>query len=299
LTTLSLEIIDSPPPPVPTPTTSQLFSILSSNPNLRELELTAEALPKDADGSTFQVPLHHLKVLSLSGDPYRLFGLLRQLILPEMLDRIDLTGSYSTVKGVSQNIGPYMWEYFRRGTWFQDRLEISSYSTSSFVSVSVGVVRTEITTLAPQATLAVAIDAPLPRGGLEQLFVDLITPVPRERVVSFAADTWVKLPEELYSTMPNIESLCLKVESLKGFLQSDPRGPHANMKLFPSLQALCLKEVDMDDNEWGHLIAYLTYQTSGGQTISLDLSGYLPCIAPEMVDKVESLVREFNYRHHP
>ena len=297
LTTLSLKIFDSRVRPVQTPTTSQLLSILSSNPNLRELRLTDGALPKDPDGFAFQIPLHHLRVLSLSGEFYRLCGLLHQLILPETLDKLHLTGSNPTTEGISQQLGPYMGDYFRRGTGFQDGLEISSYYATHFVSVSVGAVPAQTPVSASQVTLTMALGDP-PQGLLKQLFVDLIALVPREPVVSFIADGRMKLPEELYLTMPNIESLRLfNVELSDRFLQPDPRGPCAHMKFFPSLRSLCLEDIDLDDNDWGHLIAYLTHQTSGGQIISLELFADFPCLTPEMVDEVEGLVGNFNY--HP
>ena len=297
LTTLSLEITESLPLPVPTPTTSQLLSILSSNPNLRELRLENEALPVDTDGSTLQVSLCHLRVLSVSGGFRRLFGLLRQLILPETLDDLSLTGYNPTAEGISQNLGPYMWDYFRRGSWFQDRLEVSSCCTRLFISISVGVA-SRPTASAPRVEFALLLGDPPPPGGLEQLFVSLFMPIPREHIASFTADLHMKLPEELAFAMPNIETLHLTdVDLYEGFLQPDPDGPHANTKLFPSLRSLCLEDVKVvDDGEWGHLITYLAHQTSGGQIVSLEVIGDSPCMPPEVVNEVEGLVEWFAYR---
>jgi len=96
--------------------------------------------------------------------------------------------------------------------------------------------------------------------------------------------------------MPNIESLCFfNVKLSDSFLQPDPRDPCARMKFSPSLRSLYLEDVELDDNNWGHLIAYLAHQTSGGQIISLELFGDFPCLTPEMVDEVEGLVRNFDY----
>ena len=300
LTTLSLEIFDSSPPPVNTPTIPQLFSIISSNPNLRELRLTDEALPEDADGSTLQLPLQHLKLLSLSGESRRLFGLLRKLKFPGTLDEMYLTGFNLTADGISQNLGTYMRDYFRRSTVFQDRLEFSSYSANNFISISVIATHTQTTVLAPRVTLAVVPDGPAPPDVLEQMFVNLIGLIPRECVVSFMADTSPKLPEELYFTMPNIEIVHLfGVKLSEGFLQPNPDGPYANAKLFPSLRLLCLEDVNTDDSNWGHLIAYLAHQTSGGQMISLEVIGDSPCMPPEVVNEVEGFVEEFTYRFNP
>ena len=299
LTTLSLEISNSPPSRVPAPTTPQLFSIFSSNPNLRELRLSNEALPKDIDGSTLQMPLHHLKVLALLGHFRRLFGFLRLLILPGTLDEMSLTGSDPTVEDISQNLGPYVRDYFRRDTRFQDRLEITSCSTSRFVTISVAGQGSQTPTPVPWLTLSVVPSDP-PPGMLEQMFINLIAPIPREHLVSIVAAVNVKLPE-LPFTMPNIERLHLiDMELTKGLLQPNPKGPQANTKLFPSLQSLCLEDVIADHiTDWRHLAAYLAHQTSGGQTVSLEVIGDSPWMPPNVLKEMEGLVNGFIYRPNP
>jgi len=300
LTSLSLEIFDSSPPPAKFPTMPQLSSILSSNPNLRKLRLTDEALPEGADGSTPQVPLRHLRLLALSGDFRRLFGLLRQLRFPGTLKELYLSVFNPTMEGISQKLGPYMRDYFRSDTVFQDRLELSSYSTTDLISISVIVACTQTTPLAPRVTIAVVPDRPPPPDLLEQSLVDLIMPIPRECVVSFAAGTSPKLPEELYFTMPNIVTAhFFRVEFSKGFLQPNPDGPHPNAKLFPSLRSLCLEDVNTDTSNWGHLIEYLIHQTSGGQMVALEVISDSPCMPPEVVNEVEELVEEFTFRTEP
>ena len=293
LTTLSLEISNPSPKPAPAPTISQLFSILSSNPNLQEVTLTDAALPKDVDGSTFQVPLDRLKKLSLSGEYRRLFGLLRQLTLPETMDGFRLDCHNPTVEEISQQLGPYMRDYFRRGTRFQDTLEVFSRSPTRSVSVLV----TLPYSTAALVTLAVVSDDLLPPDVAERFFVNLIASVPRERVVIFGVDINTELPEELYFTMPNIEKMqFFGLELSEGLLQPNPDGPHANTKLFPSLQSLVLDFINTDDDDdWGHLIAYLAHQTSGGQIISLQVISDPPCIPPEVVNQVEGLVENFSW----
>ena len=83
LTALSLKIDEGPQMPVPT--TSQIFSILASNPNLRQLVLSNATLPNDTDGSTLKMSLPNLKLLSLVGEFRRLSGFLCLLILPATL----------------------------------------------------------------------------------------------------------------------------------------------------------------------------------------------------------------------
>jgi len=301
LTTLSLDIRTSPPPP--TITTPRLFSVLTLNPNLQELSLSNAALPTDTNTSTSKVQLRHLRVLSLTGECCLLLGLLRRLILPEMLDEMHLTGSDAMVEDISQTLAPYMREYFRRDPRFQDRLGMSSSSSSplfpSFgcISIVVGVVRAQTTTLelgSPQVSLTALANRP-PPGTPEQFFIPLITLIPQERIVFFNADLYVRPPEEVFFMMRNIETLYLSEMQLsEGFLQPNPDGPHANTKLLPSLRLLRLGDVTyLNDYGWSLLTTYLVHQTSGGRTISLEVIGRFPEESPEILNRIRGLVKEF------
>jgi len=292
LTALSLEISESLPSP--TPTTSQLLSILTSNPNLRELRLSDAALPNDADQSTSKVSLRNLKMLSLTGEFYRIFELLHRLILPQALDEIHLSGSNPTVEDISQTLAPYMRDYFRHDTRFQNPLEVSSSSSFGFISVCVRYA--QVTEWGPQVSLTVDLGHVPPPGVVEQSLINLIAPVPREPVVSFTADLDMKLPEELLLAMSNIKSLSIHGVGLsKGFLQPDPEGPHAGTKLLPSLQSLSLENITSNDGDWGHLTTYLAHQTSNGQIISLEMSDNPPYIHPSVMDEIKDLVGKFIY----
>ena len=97
LTSLSLTIKE----PSLAPTTPQLLSILTLNPRLQSLTLTAHMIPRDSvDGSAAPVPLYRLKKLSLSGSFHLVFQLLRRLKHPEMMDEITLFVSGCTVEDV-------------------------------------------------------------------------------------------------------------------------------------------------------------------------------------------------------
>ena len=190
--------------------------------------------------------LRRLKTLSLEGEFRHIFGLLRQLALPEMLDELHLTVFHPTVGDISQALVPYMRDYFRRDPRFQDRLGVSSSNHSS-VSISVGVVRTQAAMLGLELPMVSLTVFTVPNM-LEQLLLDLITPIPRERVVSlnpFKPDTERELPP----MMPNIETLCISdVELSGGFLQPNPDGPRTNKKLLPSLRFLSLQDLTLRDN---------------------------------------------------
>jgi len=302
LTTLSLSIRAFPthttaqPPTLPM---AQLLSILGSNPNLQVLLLWHAALPNDADGFTFTVPLRDLKVLSLSGEFRPLFGLLRRLTLPETFDNLFLRGSNSTMEEISQTIVPYMQEYFRRDARFQDRLGIFTIFSPSAASISVICDPTTTPQKALYATFEVTLAVPPPPDTLGRLFIDLLALTPREHAALFETTLGIKPPDQLFLMTPNIRTLRLSgVELSEGFLQPDPDGPQANRKLFPLLRSLYLEDVTLDNDDWGHLITYLTRQTSDGQMVSLELHGDSPYMSPEVVDEVMGLVEEFIYHQN-
>ena len=284
LTTLSLQIYRSPLSL--TPTTSQLFSIFASNPNLQQLTLSEMALPSDANGSTLKVSLRNLKLLSLTGEFRYVFGLLRQLVLPEALDTMHLTVTYPTVEDISQTLGSYMQDRFRRDARFQGRLHVFSVAYPGSTSVSVGV-----GTAPPYARVSVVL--PLPGEMERQLLIGLVAPIPGECVVSFDFDSDMELPEEVFLMMPNIQKLhLLRAKLSEGFLQPNPDGPRANTKLLPSLRSLWLEDVSLDDGDWDHLTRYLVHQTSDNQIISLEVTGDSPYMDPEVVCEVKDLVDE-------
>ena len=220
LTTLSLGVDGSP-------TTSQLFSLLTLNPNLQDLHLDI-VLPEDIDRSTSRVSLRDLKFLNLTGNLRPLCGLLRRLILPE-LDQMGLALSDPTSEGISQILGPYMQDYFRRNSRFQGRLEISP-SYTHYYSTTVTVANLCPQTTAPM-TPSVSLTALLigvPPATFEQLSINLFMLMPRERIVSIDSGLDIKLPEEVFFTMPNVEALYISGgELFEGFLQPNPEGPHA------------------------------------------------------------------------
>ena len=297
LTTLSLDITPSPPPP-PTLTAARLFSILTSNPNLQDLTLSGLALPNDANRSTFRAQLRDLKTLSLMGEFHHVFGLLRCLILPETLDEMYLNISNPTVEDISQILGPYMRNYFRRDSRFRGRLGVYSFSPPSSVSVLVGIASTQTTApIRELPRVSLVVQASQPPNVLEQLLNNLIALVPLEHVRSYNAGPRAKPSEELFFMMPNIETLCISgVELCEGFLQPNPGGPHANMKLLPSLRLLHLEDVPfLHDNDWDHLKTYLTHQTSDNQTISLEMVGNLAYMRQEVADGIKGLVERFAY----
>ena len=124
LTSLSLSF--SPSHRSPSPSTSQLLSILLPNPDLQELSLAGAAFPYDIDESGVQVPLPRLKKMTFSGKFRLLFGFLQRLELPAALDYTELVFHYPKGEhpSISRTLGPYMENHLRRDTRFKEKLNV-------------------------------------------------------------------------------------------------------------------------------------------------------------------------------
>jgi len=222
------------------------------------------------------------------------------MILPEMLDDMDLNLCSPTAEDISQTLAPYMQNYFRRDPRFPDRLKLSSSFFDDSISITVGVIYAQTTASAQEPPwVSITTLDNLPHIHT-QLFVNLVALVPQERVVQLDAQLDaqldVELPEKLFLTMPNIEVLRLSDVALsEGFLQPNPDGPRPNTKLLPSLKELCLQDVTLNDGDWSHLTTYLAHQASDGRTISFGVFGHIPYMCPELVNEIKGLVKQFNF----
>ena len=129
LTTLELEFSDRSL----RPTTSQLLSILASNPALQKVALRGCGDPDDDGGTSSRVQLRHLKGLRLDGDLPDIVGLLRQLDLSRNMEKLYFDFSGCDTTDISQVIGPYLRDHLQHRDGPQNRLKVcasSSYCTS-------------------------------------------------------------------------------------------------------------------------------------------------------------------------
>jgi len=292
LTTLHLAIEETSRDP----TTSQLLSIFASNPRLQDLALSKRAIPRDnGDGSTFRVPLHNLKRLSLSGPFHPVFQLLYRLDHPETIDEMTLVVSGCTVGDIVGTFGPYLRDYLQRDRRVRDGLGIFVNSYGQCVSIQAstpsnveGRIRRVLATFT-----AMLRENLLPPAG-DKLCIDFAAYTPREQVVYFGGDLSMEAVRGIVPTMPELKQLHLTSAVLSDrFLQPDPKGPLANTKLLPSLRHLHLEDIVLDDDDWSPLLPYLAHQTSGGQVISLTLSGEPAHVCKDVVKDIKGLVEEF------
>lgn len=278
----------------PSPTTSKLISVLS-NPNLQELGLVCSGLPVDTDGSGIRAPLRHLRKITLMGGFHRTFKLLQRLELPAGLDHVGFRMTDATLNDVLETFEPYVRNHFRRDVGFKGRLEAIiplRDCVGVFVKHPCGPGHSLT------ASFSTTIFNPPPRSVMGKLATDIAALIPHEHVVSLETEHPAELQEELFIKMPNIETLVLYNATLPdGFLQPNPDGPHANKKLLPSLQFLRLVNVITGDAGWEPLIVYVAHQTSGGQTISLEVTNSQ--MTPEAEEEIRNLVGSFVYDPFP
>ena len=112
---------------------------------------------------------------------------------------------------------------------------------------------------------------PPPPDTLEQQFINVIAPAPREHVVLFDANIGVELPEELFSMMPSIETMPLRGDVVRRVPATRPGRTSRQQKTFPLASIAVSRDIDLDDNDWGHLIAHLTRQAMDGQIVSFEV----------------------------
>jgi hypothetical protein len=125
-------------------TTSQILSLLASNPNIRRLALEESLKIKndsERDSDTC-VPLCHLEELSLKGDLHQLFPILLRLELPERVDHARLE-FYDRHFDAREIVAPYIRNYLHRDQRFKDRLGIFVSCTRGRLSLRACVIAVE------------------------------------------------------------------------------------------------------------------------------------------------------------
>ena len=278
------------------PTTSQLLSILASNPQLQTLHLSEFTIPhNNGDGPNSLVPLHHLKGLILEGNLHPILRLMHGLDRPKSMNRIDLAITL-TAEEIPRTLGPYVRDCILRDSRFRDRLGVCVNASFSSMTIDAVIVDSDGLSISPverpsPLMLELEVEEGLTPSGLDRLFTDFAAHLPREHVVLFEGNIGPESMKEIASMMPNIQELHLVRALLSdGFLQPDPCGPWADTKLLPSLRYLHLES--MDENEWSPLLPYLAHQTAGGQAVSLRIAGPSGHICPPVMESIKGLVQE-------
>jgi len=296
LTTLNLSIDDE----APTPTMTQLLSILASNPHLQKLILNQHAIPdNNNDGESCLVPLRHLKELQLQGDTGQVFRLLRRLEHPNEMGMLSIDLFRCAITDIPQTIGPYLQDYLQRRGSSRNGLGLT-LSTCDRITFIVGDAgRFHPSTLPsartlPFVSITVKLNPGLPEDASEKLTLDLIAHTPREEIVYFRTHGSLEAVKDLRVHMPNLRALDLfRVPLLVAFPSLDQYGSRVPEIFPPSLQHLFFERPRLDAYGWIPPIAFLSHRmSSGNQLDSLRIHG--PChMCYELTRSVRDLVREF------
>ena len=293
LTTLELGIAW----PSPTPTTPQLLSILSSNPNLQKVGLTGYAFPDDDGGeSSVRVQLRHLRELRLEGCLRDVIMLLDNLDHPKNMDNLSLTLHDSDITDISQTVGPYLRDHFQR----RDRPQNGPNLHISFGDRP-----------GPWAGDAMGIHISAPEGGriiaffaitavlrgthhrtaIERAALDLITYAPLEEAVYFHTYSIPIVMEDVHTRFPNLRKLLFDAVPLRAVF------PDPNLitggEVLPSLEHISLERVVVDGGDWSPLVTFLARRVSSVNrlnTLTIDGSRYM---CPEWMESIRDMVRQF------
>ena len=293
LTTLFLNLLS----PSPTPTTSQLFSILSSNPTLRKVVLTEHAIPDDdGGGSSFRVQLHHLKELRLEGDLRHIIRLLHQLDYPGNMEDLTLGLHGCDDTDISQTIGPHLRDYLQHHDRPRNGLNLfvtSQYSENDAWEITLYAGNAEgIDLSTPEradtfVTITVRPNDSPDGEELERMTLDLIAYVPREEVFYFRVlDTLVNV-EDTSAQFPNVRAPALDTILLYAPFPSP--NPVEDVVTFPLLEHVLLEGI-YDDN-WSPLVDFLARRASLGNRLdTLVIRGSHVCL--EVAESIRGMVRE-------
>ena len=240
LTTLKLDLCF----PSFTPTTSELLSILASNPALQKVALHRRGVPDDGGGkSSSRVQLRHLKGLELVGELQHIIGLLHYLDLPRNLEELDLSLDDCDTTDISLVIGSYLRDLLQRRDRPQNGLKVSAsfrYHASQACDITLHVGNAEgIDFSVPGqaredmfATISVELDEIPDRNALERATLDLITHIPRKEVVYFETYDNPIATEDAYTQFPNLRALSFDAIPLS---EAFPSSLVEDGKILPSL----------------------------------------------------------------
>ena len=292
LTTLALE--SAPSIPAPTLTTSELLSILVSNPSLRKVSLCVGAGPSYGDdGIHFQVPLHSLKELKLSGEVRDVVGILRRLDHPNKLDLfLHLYGC--AVRDISRVIGPYLRDYVgHRGTP-QHGLGLRVFDGGNEIGHKIG----DVENLDPStpawdqmtwfAIIWILLNETPPKVLLEREILSLFLHSPQEKITYFQALGEPIALEAMSTRFQNIRALGFSGTSLPAI--SNIGG---DREIFPALRHLFLDQVWVDNYDWSSLATSLARRASSGNQLDTLQISHSSHMCMEMAENIRSVVRHF------
>jgi hypothetical protein len=297
LTTLDLDLGY----PSPAPTTSQLLSILTSNPALQKISLSRDMVPNDSgDNSSLRVSLHYLKELKLAGYLQNVFRILHRLDHPGNMEWLYLVIDDCTVADISQIVGPYLRDYLRRRGSPQGGLGLfvswHDYSIRQRVGDVCGFdLSTPVSKrVAWFVSVDINLDETLPNDPdlLEKVSLDLVAHTPREDIVYLQALRQLVTSEAISTQFTNITTLHLYDIPLSALFPESNRGG-----IFASLERIFLDMAVVDGGDWTPLVTSLAHRASCGKPLDTLEIYNSPHMCTQVVEGIRGVVRKFQIDH--
>ena len=284
---------------LPTPSLSQLLSVLSSSPLLQILTLSQNTIPHviDNDRSSPRVLLRHLKKLCLLGNLHHVFGLLNRLELPDKVDKLSLSLDECSPSDVSEILGPYLGDLVRRrGKFPGGGLGLVISLNSRGLHLSAGDVRGghHFAGVVDFADVSVDMNLTLEDEEATRLGFDIIAQIPREQVVILHTSLPILLSQELCVEMCNLAYLRIdNVDLSTLFMEPIVREPYTPKDLLRSLDRITFTWPVLSDGDWGPFIDFLSHRAAAGNRISSLTLIYHPYMDEDVVESIEHVVGVF------
>ena len=295
---------------MPLPTKSELFSLLASNPSIQKLALTGHSIlnHQGEDGEQSRVSLPELKELKLAGRSREVSTFLNNLVIPDVLDRLDINLDCCGVEDISGGIGPYLRDFFRRRGRSQNDLGICA-SLESDVLFHVGdgdTLHSPTLVTKPAAPfLTVTLIPPMmliPDDNAlydlkNELFLGLIACTPQEKIVYLkirddptATDGNSTAMGNVYGLLPNLKVLHSEWMLLSLLF---PKQIAERKDLSPS-QSLRHLIIESTGDDWTPLTSFLSLsRTSLAKRLDFLHITSPARMRPEVEEDVGSSVQEF------
>lgn len=278
------------------PTTSQLLSLLASNPHLQDVTLTR--LRADPEGSVISpIPqlMRHLEKLTVEGDFCSVLKLVEGLDYPRTMDELTLIVCKSRAEDVVTILAPLARDHVEREGRRRTRLGLSVKCYPGCLSIQASAIdntsgegqRLTFASFIVHQSLDILDDDSL------QMSADFIAQLSVHEVVHFGGDLSMDIVERVVPTMPRIQELHLiRARLEKGFLLPDPKATVVRKKLLPSLRHLYLEDVLPDKTGWKPLLSYLAHQTADGERISVAISVPGEHMCNEVIQEIWAFAEE-------
>ena len=299
LTTLKLDFPYPSYVRAPTPTTSQLFSILASNPTLQRVALLGRAIPNDGGSESSRMPLHHLKELHLGRNLQRVFKLLNQLDHPRNMDSLTLTFDHCDIVDISRTIGPYLRDHLQRRDRPQGGLilfvSFEGSHQAPHITFRAGDARGVDFSAPSEVEVHSFVRAKIMFSGapdkdvLERAAFDLTTYAPREAVVHLRMHHQLATVVDTYTQFSNLRALSFY------HIPVSAAFPNPNLigkKVLPSLEHIFLDNVVIHDADWSALVTFLAHRVSSRNRLDTLVIVRSPHMCPQVVDRIRGMVRE-------